>query len=127
VEGKVFGMQTFYNALKQGNKGVYIASTTDPKAIREYFKEFGWDLSGFEDNFAIVDAYSALVGMVSKEKYVVSDPENIENLDEVVSAAIEEYSGGGDLRFPLDHPGFSGGGEGPGVYRKVEQIHAPLR
>jgi hypothetical protein len=94
VEGEVFAMQTLYHNLRLGKKGIYIASTTDPKTLREYFKEFGWDVEEFEDNFAIVDAYSAMVGLESEERYFVKDPEDINDLDEVLAKAIEEFPAG---------------------------------
>jgi small GTP-binding protein len=94
VEGEVFGMQTLYHNLKLGKKAVYVTSTSDPKIIREYFKEFGWDTEEFKDNFAMVDAYSGMLGIESQEKYFVKDPDSIDNLNDVITRAIEDISGG---------------------------------
>lgn len=94
IESDVFGMQTLYHNLKNGKKAVYVTSATDPRTIREYFKEFDWDIEEFKDNFAIVDAYSAMIGMESREKYFVKDPGNIDNIDEVLTQAIKDISGG---------------------------------
>lgn len=94
IESDVFGMQTLYHNLKLGKKAVYVTSAIDPRTIREYFKEFEWDIEEFKDNFAIVDAYSAMIGMESREKYFVKDPGSIDNIDDVLSKAIEDISGG---------------------------------
>jgi hypothetical protein len=94
VEGAVFGMQTLYHNLKLGKKVVYVTSTSDPRTIREYLKEFDWDIEEFKDDFAIVDAYSGMIGLESQEKYFVKDPDSIDNIDEVLTEAIEDISGG---------------------------------
>jgi small GTP-binding protein len=93
VEGEVFGMQTLYNNLENGDKCVLIISTMAPEHIRENFMEFGWDLSKYEDNFAILDGYSRLVGVQSKEKYIVEDPTDINSFNTAVETVIEEWSG----------------------------------
>ena len=94
VEGDVFGMQTLYHHLMQGGKGIYVTTSSAPYTVREHFNEFGWDVGKFEDRFIIVDAYSALVGADSDERYVVSDPENIGALDKTLSKAMEELGSG---------------------------------
>jgi len=94
VEGEIFGMQALYHNLKQGKKGVFITSTSDPDMVRGYLREFGWDVEEFGENLAIVDAYSSMIGMKTEEKYYVEDPENIEKLDEVITQAIDDFRGG---------------------------------
>jgi len=94
VEGEVFGMQTVYHNLKKGRNAVYITSASDPDSVRGYFKEFGWDIDTFEKEFAILDAYSGMVGMESKERYVVNDPSNLDEVDAVLKRAIEEAGAG---------------------------------
>jgi len=94
VEGDVFGMQTLYHNLQKGYKGLFITSTTAPDILRESFKELGFDMSQFEDRFAIIDAYSSIIGAASNERYVVEDPSDPSQIDEVISKAIEEFSGG---------------------------------
>ena len=93
VEGDVFGMQTTYTNLQQGYKSVCIATASSPDVIRGKFIEFGWPLEKFENQFEIIDAYSALIGADSSEKYVVEDPENIKNLDKTITEVIEDSSG----------------------------------
>jgi len=93
VRGEIFGMQSLYQNLSEGKKGVFITSTTEPNSVRGQFKEFGWNIKDFDENFAIVDAYSALVGMVSDEDYFVEDPGDIKNLSDVISRAIEDFPG----------------------------------
>ncbi len=99
VEGDVFGMQTLYHNLVKGNAGVLIVFNYSPRVVRENFKEFGWDLDLFNDRFAIIDAYSMLVGETSNEKYVVEDPENLEHIDQLLKKATGELKGDGLVSF----------------------------
>jgi len=88
VEGTVFGLQTLYYNLREGNPGVLITSNADSKMIREDFDDLGW---GFEPGkLKIVDAYSALIGGQSEGDYMVSDPEDIDSLSSVVERVISE-------------------------------------
>jgi hypothetical protein len=93
IEGTVFAMQTLFHNLEKGHKGVFVTSTVHPGALRESFKEFGWDIERFAGNFAIVDACSASIGMESNERYVVENPDDIKNIDKAVTKAIEDFSG----------------------------------
>lgn len=101
VDGEVFAMQTIYNNLERGTKCVFIASTVNPGDVREKFKEFGWDLDNYKDNFAIVDAYSRLIGLESEEKYVVEDPTDITSFNKVIEEVIEECGKGSIIFSPL--------------------------
>lgn len=93
IEGEVFGMQTLFHNIQNGCKGIFITSSADPSAMRNYFKGFGWDLDEYDDKFAMIDAYSALIGADSSERYVVENPENIDNIDRTISEAMEHFSG----------------------------------
>jgi len=93
IEGEIFGMQTLFHNLKKGYKGVFITSSAHPSAMREYFQGFGWDVDQYKDKFAMVDAYSALVGADSSEMYVVENPENIDNINETITEAMEHFPG----------------------------------
>ncbi|MCX9010563.1 MAG: GTP-binding protein [Candidatus Methanoperedens sp.] len=90
VEGEIFGMQTIYTALKYGETGVFIASSTNPDNIRDQFRQFGWDIQLFKDNLFFVDAYNSLIGAPSSEKYVVLNPSNIRDLDKIIVDAMRE-------------------------------------
>ena len=94
VEGDIFGMQTLYTNLRKGYKGICITATASPETLRERFREYDFDLEKYEENFEIIDAYSALIGADSSEKYVVDNPEDITNIDKVITEAIEDSSGG---------------------------------
>ena len=93
VESDVFGMQTIYTNLQKGYRCIFIATASSPDVIRGKFKEFGWPLEKFENQFDIIDSYSALIGADSSERYVVEDPENIKNLDKVITEIIGDSSG----------------------------------
>jgi hypothetical protein len=87
VEGDIFAMQTLYSNLER-EKCVFVTTSMSPASVRSKFKEFGWFVDDFE-NFSMLDAYSSYVGDTSNEKYVV-DANNPEDIDEVISKAIEE-------------------------------------
>ncbi|KCZ72488.1 small GTP-binding protein domain [Candidatus Methanoperedens nitroreducens] len=90
VEGEVFGMQTIYSALKDGGNCVLVASSTIPDITRGQFKEFGWDINQFNNKFISVDAYNPLIGAPSKEKYIVSNPDNIEEFSRIIVDIIKQ-------------------------------------
>ncbi|MBI4362221.1 MAG: GTP-binding protein [Euryarchaeota archaeon] len=90
VEGDVFGMQSLYHNLEKGVKGIYVTSTASPHAIRDRFEELGWDLNSHRDHLIIVDAYSALIGQDSEERYLVEDPEDTASILKTVEKALEE-------------------------------------
>ncbi len=88
VEGEVFGLQTIYTSIKEGRKGVFITSSTTPDMIKGQFKEFGWDVNF--NNLDFVDAYNPLIGAPSNEKYIVSNPDNIENFSNTITDLMKE-------------------------------------
>ena len=90
VEGDVFGMQTLYHNLSKNISCVYITSSSNPGLVKDQFTEFGWSIRKFEDKLTIIDAYSSLVGDLSNEKYVVSDPENIEDMNEIIIQVMKD-------------------------------------
>lgn len=90
VEGEIFGLQTIYTTLIKGGNGVYISSSTSPGVTREVFRDFGWNVERFNENLTFVDAYNSLIGVPSEEKYTVSDPDNIENLNEIIITLLQK-------------------------------------
>ena len=90
VEGEVFGLQTIYNTLKSGGTGVFIVSSTMPEITRGLFKELGWDITPFNDRLFFVDAYNPLIGAPSKEKYVISNPDNIDSFSKIITDVMKE-------------------------------------
>ncbi len=94
VAGEIFGMQTLAGILEAGGRGVLVTTTKYPSVVREQFKEYGWDLAGYGDRFAIIDAFSGLMGLASCEKYVVEDPGDMEGLSDAITHAMEDLSPG---------------------------------
>ena len=90
VEGEIFGMQTIYSNLISGGTCVFVVSSTIPDIIRSQFKEFGWDIEQFNDRLFFVDSYNPLIGAPSKEKYVVSTPDDIENFSKIIIDILKE-------------------------------------
>ncbi|MDK2373076.1 MAG: KaiC domain-containing protein [Candidatus Korarchaeota archaeon] len=91
----IFGMQYLYNGLKNGEAGVYVALEEHPVQVRINMSAFGWDPKPYEEagKFAIVDAYTGGIGGAAKrEKYVVTDPEDVHSLIDEMKAAISEVS-----------------------------------
>lgn len=90
VEGEIFGLQTIYSSLKKGKTGVFVVSSTIPDIIKGQFREFGWDIHQFKDKFFFVDAYDTLIGAPSNERFVVSNPDNIEAFSKTITDAMKE-------------------------------------
>ena len=90
VEGEIFGLQTVYGTLKKGGTCVFVVSSTMPEIIKDQFKEFGWDMNSFKDKLFFVDSYNPLIGAASNEKYVVSNPDNIEYFNKTITDIIKE-------------------------------------
>ena len=90
IEGEIFGLQTIYSNLKSGGTGVFVVSSTMPDLVKSQFKEFGWDIELYNDKLFFVDAYNPLIGAPSNEKYVVSQPDNIEGFNKIITDLIKE-------------------------------------
>ncbi len=90
IEGEVFGLQTIYSTLKSSGTGVFIVSSTMPDIVKGQFTEFGWDIAPFKDRLFFVDAYSPLIGAPSKERYVVSQPDNINDFSKTITDVMKE-------------------------------------
>ncbi len=89
VEGDIFAMQTLFKNLEEGYRCAYVTSTMSPTSLRNRFREFGWYVDEYE-NFSIVDAYSYYVGAESKERYVIKDPTNLDEYDDVLEKVLKE-------------------------------------
>lgn len=90
VDSEFFLLQTVYNTLKNGGYCVLVASSTIPDIMKSQFKEIGWDMQSFNERFFCVDAYNPLISAPSKEKYVVSNPENNEEYNKIIINVIKE-------------------------------------
>jgi small GTP-binding protein len=90
VEGEIFGLQTVYGTLKKGGTCVFVVSSTMPDIIRDTFEEFGWDMNSYKDKLFFVDSYNPLIGAPSNEKYVVSNPDDIECFNKKITDIIKE-------------------------------------
>lgn len=90
VEGEIYGMQVVFNTLKSGGRCVFVASTSIPENTKSRFKEFGWDIAPFIDRLFFVDAFNPLIGAPSKERFVVSNPDDINSFSKIIIDAIKE-------------------------------------
>lgn len=90
VEGEIFGLQTIYETLRKGGTGVLVVSSTIPDIVKGQFREFGWDISQYEDKLYFLDSYNPLIGAPSNEKYVIQNPDNIEDFNNKIIEIIKE-------------------------------------
>jgi KaiC/GvpD/RAD55 family RecA-like ATPase len=73
--------------------GIYVALEEHPVQVRINMRGFGWDVRQYEqeNKFAVVDAFTAGIGEVAKrEKYVVKDPDSVEELVDVLKTAVSD-------------------------------------
>ncbi len=90
VEGEIFGLQTVYGNLKKGETCVFVVSSTIPDIVRGQFREFGFDIDSYKDKLLIVDSYNPLIGASSNEKYIVTNPDKIEDFNKTIIDLIKE-------------------------------------
>lgn len=89
----ILGKQFLYNGLTRGEPGVFVALEEHPVAVRRSFRHFGWDIDKYEKegSFAIIDAFTAGIGSAAqREKYVVKDVDNVNELVDVLRQAIKD-------------------------------------
>ena len=91
----IFSMQFLWNGLQMKESGIYVALEEHPVQVRINMRGFGWDVRQYEleGKFAVIDAFTAGVGEAAKrEKYVVRDPDSVEELVDVLRTAINDIS-----------------------------------
>jgi small GTP-binding protein len=92
VEGEKFGLQVVYNNLSQGRNVIYVISSISSILVKESFIEMRWEMSSFQNNFSIIDGYSALIGERADERLMIDDPYDIFNYEEVLEDQISAFS-----------------------------------
>jgi KaiC/GvpD/RAD55 family RecA-like ATPase len=90
IEGEVFGLRTIFNTLNNGGTGVFIVSSSRPKNIKNQFKDLGWNIDTFKDKLFFVDGFNSLIGEQSEERYVMSNPEDIEAISKTIINLFKE-------------------------------------
>jgi len=89
----IFSYQYLWSGLQMGESGIFVALEEHPVQVRVNMSQFGWDVRRYEKDgvFAIVDAFTGGIGEAAKrEKYVVSDIDNIDEFLDVLRNAIKE-------------------------------------
>ena len=94
VEAEIFWVQIIYNTLKNGGTCIFIESSGKPETTKNQIKDLGWDIQPYIDRFICVDAYNPLISAQSKEKFVVSNPENIEEFNKIILHVIKYFPSG---------------------------------
>jgi len=90
IEVEVFGLQTIFNTLNNGGTGIFIVSSSRPRNIKNQFKDLGWNIDTFKDKLFFVDGFNSLIGEPSEEKYVMSNPEDIEEISKTIINLFKE-------------------------------------
>lgn len=91
----ILSMQYLWSGLQLGEPGIYVVLEEHPVQVRINMRSFGWDTKQYEQDgkFAIIDAFTAGVGEAAKrERYVVRDPDSVEELIDVLRSAIKEVN-----------------------------------
>jgi KaiC domain protein len=91
----IMASQFLWNGLQMGEPGIYVALEEHPVQVRINMKQFGWDVKQYEQQgvFAVVDAFTGGIGEAAKrEKYVVKDPTDVNELVDVLRAAIKDVN-----------------------------------
>jgi len=88
----VLCQQLAHKYLNEGKPCIYVTYDLFPHEIQENIKNFGWEISTYEqnENFAFVDCYSSIAGKASQAKYCVKQPFALSELGMVMSAAMSE-------------------------------------
>ncbi|MCE4604288.1 MAG: KaiC domain-containing protein [Aeropyrum sp.] len=89
----IFSYQYLWNGLRQGEPGVFVALEEHPVQVRINMSQFGWDVREYERQgmFAVVDAFTSGIGEAAKkERYVVTDPEDVGLLVDALKEAIRD-------------------------------------
>jgi len=90
VESNYYGLKMIYNFLKNGGTCVFVSSSTTSSIIKNQFWELGLNIVPYYKKFIFVDAYNPLIMAPSKEKYVVSNPDNIKDFSETIQKLLKE-------------------------------------
>jgi KaiC/GvpD/RAD55 family RecA-like ATPase len=95
VESLVFVYKMIYTRLQDGDRIIYFVNTRKPDTIRFTMKNYGWDIDEFEKSghFVFLDAYSALIGLESREKYNVKDVANFHKVRDEMAKVIKDIGG----------------------------------
>jgi small GTP-binding protein len=90
VENTEFALQTLFNRLKAGDHGVYLVNNKLPNSVKALAEEYGWNLEDHQrqGTLAFFDAYSALISMKSGTEYCSNEPQNMQQLSELMPEVL---------------------------------------
>jgi len=94
TEATPLAYQLCHQWLSQGFSALYFINNKRPDIVLEDAARYGWNLYRFknEGRLAFIDAYTGFMGITSDERYIVRNPYDINEIDEIVSRAINESS-----------------------------------
>ncbi len=90
----ILSQQLAHKYLTEKKACIFISYDNFPSKIRENMKNFGWDLSTYEQEgaFTFTDCYSSLAGTTSQERHSVKEPFALTELSIATSTALEEVT-----------------------------------
>lgn len=91
IEIDAFCLQSLYTNLWKNKEAFFLTLSKDPESSKKKLRDYGWEISKFEDSFHIIDGYSSLIGKESEADYVISDPENIHSIGKEIMNALEGH------------------------------------
>lgn len=85
-----------YNRLRKGDKGIYCVNNRPPDIVVEEMGSYGWPVGPFKEKkmLILVDAYSGILKLKSKESFFVEDPLDSKQINETMLKAIGETADG---------------------------------
>ena len=90
TEAAPLAYQICHQWLSQGFSVLYFINNKRPDIVLEDAQRYGWDLYKFrqKDRLAFIDAYTGFMGILSDEKYLVKNPYSIDEIEQVLSQAL---------------------------------------
>ncbi len=84
VQGEPLVEHLLYTRLNVGDKCTYLVNNKKPSDVKRSMKDLGWDIESLEKKLSFIDSYSGFMGIQGEEKYMISDPSNLEDLDSML-------------------------------------------
>lgn len=91
LEAEPFLYQASHAHLREGDTVVYVVTSRTPDAVRAAMAEFGFEPTTSAGRLVFVDAFSALLGGRSGERYHVANPQDPNALAAVLERAAAEH------------------------------------
>jgi len=93
TEGTTLIYQLCASWLSRELPVLYFINTKTPEIVLEDSYQYGWSLSRYREEglLCFIDSYSSAIGVESKERYVISDPEDQKEIVDVAYNAMRDF------------------------------------